>query len=254
MLRRPFVKMAGLLPERIRLYIEVRHYVNLISRFHLENEPDLGVALKMVRAGDVVVDVGANVGLWTIPMARQVGQRGHVIAVEPIPSTFAILAKVTDELTQEPSNIELHNCAASNGTGYLQMDIPFDGRGMKNRYLARVIDEGNGIRVIKVDLDEICRKHNKIQFIKIDTEGHELAVIYGCLKTLKKDQRILRIEISTELDDPLSEGGRILHLLEQHGYQCYRQLNGTLKPRKRGEEAVNYFFLPHATQDVVSRK
>jgi hypothetical protein len=55
------------LPQWLRLSIKARHYVRVLSRDLLERDYDLRGVRLLVRAGESVVDIGANVGVWTVP-------------------------------------------------------------------------------------------------------------------------------------------------------------------------------------------
>ncbi len=79
------------LPQRLRLSIKARHYARLLSHDLLERDPDLRGVRLLVRAGENVVDIRANVGVWTHYLSRLVGQNGRVWSFEPIPETFALL-------------------------------------------------------------------------------------------------------------------------------------------------------------------
>ncbi len=245
LIRNTCVQLLSVLPRRIRLALEARYYENLLSKFNLNKEPDLSLALEFIEPGHTVIDVGANIGLWTINLAKRVGRNGRTIAVEPVPTTFAILERVVNKVVNSGATILLHNCALSNDRGQIGMEVPVDGRGIRNHYLAKVV---SGVGQITVDvrkLDDICASiRERIQFIKIDTEGHELSVLMGGVETLRTHQPVLCVEISTDPDDVESEGGRLIQLLSDLGYSCYVRRNDHLSVREKGEVAVNYFFQP----------
>src|SRR5881296_1063654 len=74
----------------------------------LDSEKDLQVVKHIVRLGDVVFDVGANFGFYTLYLSRYVGDHGLVYSIEPIPLTFSILTHGVKRL--QLSNIKLVNC------------------------------------------------------------------------------------------------------------------------------------------------
>lgn len=252
LLRKALISIVTALPSPIRLAIESRYYRNLLSRFDLEKEPDLGVALRLIEPGDTVVDIGASVGLWTLSLAKRVGIHGRVVAVEPIPQTYAILERIVRSEVNLRSQVSLISCAISNTHGQLGMTIPRDDRGIRNHYLARIAAKGAFTVEVKT-IDEICESiPDTIRFIKIDTEGHELPVICGGLKTLQKHMPILCVEISTDPNDKETEGARLLHLLSEIGYAVYILRDGALRILGDGKKATNYFFIPR-TSTVASK-
>jgi len=79
------------LPQRLRLCIKARHYARLLGRNLLDRDFDLRGVRMLVRAGETVIDIGANVGISTHHLAQLVGRSGRVWSFEPIPETFAVL-------------------------------------------------------------------------------------------------------------------------------------------------------------------
>lgn len=245
MTRRILFAVLSSLPRRIRLMFESCHYSRLLSSFDLELEPDLSIALQLIEPRSTVMDVGASVGLWSINLAKRVGDGGRVIAVEPVPTTFAILKKMVARSAGVRAIVDLHNCALSERRGQAAMKLPRDDRGFRNHYCARIDSDGD-ILVNTETLDNICASvSSPVRFLKIDTEGHELSVVRGAVKTLRRYRPILCIEICTDPDAPGSDGARLMSLLGKLEYACYVRRHGELCPRQCADVAVNYFFIPN---------
>lgn len=244
MFRRILVAVLARMPADVRRAIEVRHYVRLLSRFPLERERDLAAALDLVEPGDVVVDIGANVGLWTVNLARAVGPTGRVLAFEPVPSTFAILQRTVAKLAPDPLRVALDRSAVSESAGPVRMEIPRDDRSIPNHHLARINPESGRIGVTSKTLDQaVAGTEGPIAFIKIDTEGHELAVLRGSLETLRRDRPALCIEVSTDPDEPTSDACELFRLLREIGYAPWVVDSDGWRPRQAGEPVLNCFFL-----------
>ena len=128
--------------------------------------------------GNVVIDVGANVGAFTIKAARQVGPTGKVIAIEPEAENLALLYKNTRHL----SNVVVIGKAASGSKGQqklYQAPQPF--------LFSTQSDYGLGFTEVEADsVDNIVSELglDRVDFIKIDVEGAELEVLEGAAKTL----------------------------------------------------------------------
>src|SRR5438034_5802906 len=88
---------------------------------------------RFINPGDAVLDIGANVGLYTVKLSKLVGPVGAVHAFEPVPETFDILQHVTRTLGLK--NVVLHNCALADRVGHLKVIVPTDSNGIKNYYL-----------------------------------------------------------------------------------------------------------------------
>ncbi len=142
---------------------------------------------KNISKGDVVIDVGAHVGYYTLIFARIVGKRGKVFAFEPDPENFRILKKNVS--MNGYKNVVLINKAVSNKTGKVKLYLCKENAGDH-----RIFDSHDNRESIKVDairLDDYFKDyHGKINIIKNDSQGAEGAVIEGMPNILKKNQKL----------------------------------------------------------------
>jgi FkbM family methyltransferase len=158
-----------------------------------------------LRSGDVVFDIGANAGYYTLMAARLVGPRGKVVACEPDPKMARYLRRhvaanrhrnvsVVESAVWATSGIARFSRGAGTGTG-------------------RVTDSGE-LAVRLTTLDELAMEHGAVPtHIKIDVEGAELDVLRGGHATLTRARPTIF----------LSTHGASVHnaccrLLEEHGY------------------------------------
>jgi FkbM family methyltransferase len=146
----------------------------------------------MVSPGDWVLDVGANVGHYTLELSKLVGAQGRVIAFEPVPEAFEVL--VANSRLAPHRNITLINAATSDTTRASGMVIPrYEDTGLDNLYLAHLSDGGAGLQVLCVTIDSLALPV-PIRFAKVDTEGHELATLRGMERLLRRDRPALVVE------------------------------------------------------------
>ena len=143
------------------------------------------------REGDIVVDVGAYVGRYTLTSSRRVGEYGKVVAIEGDPSHFAMLNK--NLKLNRIDNVRAINCMV----GSKDMNIKYQ------EFLAEL----NGTEKDSLDntlthinsLDNLLIKEcriNEVNWIKIDVEGAELEVLKGAHNILSKSKKIkIQIEI-----------------------------------------------------------
>ena len=133
---------------------------------------------KYLRPGDVVIDVGANVGLTTLAAARAVGDSGRVIAIEPHPRIFRYLRE--NVALNRAANVSLHNFALGNAEGTLLLsDMSADDHNF--------IAPGAGRLQVPVRrLDQLPIDSPRIDLLKIDVEGYENYVLQGAAATLQK--------------------------------------------------------------------
>jgi FkbM family methyltransferase len=127
-----------------------------------------------VRDGDVVWDVGSNVGHYTKRFAMAVGPNGHVVAFEPFPAT----AERLSEHMQGTPNYSLRMLALGAHDGYVMMQTGGDDIGATNRI---DLDTEDGVRVQIATGDGLLAMGDILppSILKIDTEGFELDVLRG---------------------------------------------------------------------------
>lgn len=246
-------------PESVLQYMRESFYCLQVKSFSENAEPDLYVVRNLVAAGDTVVDIGANIGDYTVFLSRYTGNTGKVYSIEPIPVTYRVLSKIAERLKLH--NVVLFNCALSEKNGRAVMEVPTYRSGDENFYQARIIDiakQHAARRHFEVEvktLDSLLLMAcDRIDFIKIDVEGHELQVLRGARELLQKFKPALLIEISGDPDDGLSTASRVVHELEQKGYAPFWYDGVGLKHRTNGVKSVNYFFLLRDHIETMKRK
>ena len=196
---------------------------------------------KFCKPGNVVMDIGANVGEWTLHMAKMVGETGRVFSIDPIPSMTKALKKTI--AVNNLSQVSVSQYAMSNKIGHSKLVSPFDkDNRVKSGWSRLTGDEEycspeelmtatypgikevtkiNTIEVQTITLDgfisEKCIK--RLDFIKIDVEGHERWVIEGGQQTLKTLKPSLVIEVGAEKKKEDRE--KIADQLRTLGYEIF---------------------------------
>lgn len=133
----------------------------------------------LVRPGNVVYDIGAHVGFYTLLFAQLVGPSGHVYAFEPNPRNLAYLR--THIKLNHYRNVTLVPSALSDTTGPLR----FEGQ-LGSNATGHLSDTGS-IEVQSFRLDEWIRQHRPKQpdYLKVDIEGAEARMLAGATQTLR---------------------------------------------------------------------
>jgi FkbM family methyltransferase len=150
---------------------------------------------KIVKRGDVVVDLGANIGYFTLLAARLVGKEGRVFALEPEPKNFGYLTK--NIALNNYKNVSTFQKAASDKNGKTELFIcSYDtGHHTINQYQGITAysrgreAEKKAIQIGTVALDSFLAGQ-KVNVMKIDVEGAELLAIKGAKETLSKNRDI----------------------------------------------------------------
>jgi len=163
---------------------------------------------------DVVIDVGAHVGIFTLKATQEAKL---VIAVEPEPHNYRLLKyNVT---MNNISNAICLNTALANFNGYIDLYIDRNSLGhsvvpeLRKRFVSK-----RKIRVKAMKLDSLVKELGleKVDFIKIDVEGAELNVLEGALETLRSFNPFLSIAAYHYKDEYIE----IYRFLKKIGYRC----------------------------------
>lgn len=206
---------AGLPPHRFRMWLNWQG--NLAFALGLY-EPEAAQSIRpFLKVGDCCVDVGANLGYYTIIMAKWVGSRGFVIAFEPFPANFEILKKNVH--LNGLQNVVLEPKALSNRNGSLRLihsiSDEFSATPSVTGYA--VDGEQDSVQVPTCRLDDYVAGLGRVpSFIKIDVEGAELSVLEGASNTLFSIRPVLLVEIH---DWGTNEAARVCKLLSEFQYQ-----------------------------------
>lgn len=204
------------------------------------NEPHLQRAIRQfVGAGDVVYDIGANIGYVSLSLAKRVGRLGGVIAFEPFPKNIAAFRENIGLNSLE--NVELFEFAASNRAGEAVLRL------LENPSTASLVWHRDNpsalevtIRTISIDDLVEAGKLPHPRFVKIDVEGAEGKVVEGMRRTIAAAKPVLFVECS--------EIGRqqSWHLLKELRYRCQSAI--TRKPIEAFEEYRHSDFLWSPTE------
>jgi len=164
--------------------------------------------------GNIVVDIGANVGTTVIPSAKTVGENGKVYAFEAHPQTFLYLKQNVS--LNKLNNVKLFNLAVGNRDATTKVSD------LENDDCNRIVDDNEGTAVAIGMLDDYLKDVDKIDLLKIDVEGYEKFVLEGAQNTLKKTKYIL-IEISENHFDVYEYSSReVLKLIKDNQFRLYK--------------------------------
>ena len=157
-------------------------------------EPDLTHFIRQrLRPGDVFVDVGANIGYFSIVAARRVGAEGRVVAVEASPRVFASLEQ-TVHANGVLSNVRMINVAAAARAG----SIPIFAGPAHNTGLASTVERWGRPQLAAVDatpLDDLLKGEeiSRARIVKVDVEGGEDQVLAGMARMIRDAPHELEI-------------------------------------------------------------
>ncbi|MEX0967070.1 MAG: FkbM family methyltransferase [Bacteroidia bacterium] len=189
-------RLASHFPQRYQQELKRLHFHRKIKkgRFYTE-EPEFSRLAGWIKAGDWVLDVGANIGHYTVRFSEIAGATGRVISLEPVPATFELLAANASQCRHR--NISLLNVAASTETKMLQMAVPTFDTGLTDYYRAEVTEAGGELSVMSISIDSL-NISQPVSLVKIDVEGHEIHALRGMAKLLRRDHPRIIVEGNSE--------------------------------------------------------
>jgi len=166
------------------------------------------------RKGWTIIDAGSNIGLQALYYAKEVGEKGIVIAVEPEPRNFGIL--LYNKTLNNSNNVVTLNIAVSDHNGEVRLYL----KTPTSHSIMHWIDERKFIEVPCKTLDKIISECNinQVDLLNLDVEGAALLCLKGCCNALKrKIIRRITIEIENE-----GEVKTLCEYLSNFSYKVFR--------------------------------
>src|SRR5262245_43251374 len=214
-------------------------------RYRLRTErSSISFLLQQRLRGEVVLDVGANLGIYSYWMHKAVGLGGRVIAFEPQPELARHLADLRNAFAL--TNLEIVNKGVSSSAGQAQLYRPEAGSGAGSLHVRSA--GWRSVDVELITLDAWYDDSRPVRFIKCDVEGHEYDVLVGARRILQRDRPPLLLEIhhaQAEKGDlagylaDLGYRGFFLHGGDQVSFAQF----GLFPYRKSWESHRNYVFV-----------
>lgn len=167
---------------------------------------------RILKKGDVCIDVGANIGAISISMRHIIGESGKLFCFEPGPILFQRLKKNIE--LNSFQNVTIYNYGLSDIDGVLYW--MFDPNHPGNAYLS---DKGD-IKVPVKRLDDCdFMKNERVDFMKVDVEGMELEVFLGAIELIKKNKPTILYE--SVVEGQFEKYKQVDDLLKSLGYKFY---------------------------------
>lgn len=228
-------KMTSYLPEGNTFYYYGYCEANLTN-----------FLLRYLKPESIVLDVGAHVGFYSMLTSALVSQSGQVHSFEPTPWTFNLLKQNTTNL----KNVTLNNNAVSNTNERIVFKDYGPGYGAFNTLRedgASVLKtKPKDVFVQTIILDEYCIEKNiRPDFIKLDAEGFEFAILNGMVKILTEDKPLVTLEVAGG-EDWSDNCRKSMNFLMDKDYLPYEMnIDGTIAPHTIQEnyEYDNILFI-----------
>jgi FkbM family methyltransferase len=223
--------------DGIKIHLNRNSRLTEFILFQHFEENEINFLNKFLKDGDIVFEIGANIGLHALHEAKAVGNSGKVFAFEPVPSTYnTMLANLK---LNAFNNIATYNVGLSNNKGQLEMNVSsnYDAWNTlvdQSKMVANTNIYDSKIYVDLIKLDDFMMEENidlkKISLLKIDVEGWEKFVLLGGSSFLKNESPVLMIEFD---ENNTWAAGYLCHelydLLVSFGYEIFTIVDGKLK-------------------------
>jgi FkbM family methyltransferase len=214
----------------INFKLDLSDYLDWLLYFYSKSDSSFGL-LNYLDNARTVIDVGGNIGQTGLAIAKKLGKESRIISFEPYPSTFN---RYMNNLGANPgtTNIKVENLALGDKEAVLDMFVESELNSGRNRIVFDKMNNTQGTVQVKVTtLDKYVLENNlpAVDFIKIDVEGFEHAVLKGAVETLKKDKPVLYIELSDgNLRSQGSSSLELVKFLNEIGYTAMNAVTKTV--------------------------
>jgi FkbM family methyltransferase len=184
-------------------------------------DPDLNALLSSLRRGDVAYDIGANIGIFSVLMAKMVAGGGHVVAFEPLPNVFEHLR--ANIALNALTNVRAFCTALSDVAGTRLMHTADESVLSSLESSARTDARSEQVRIEIGDRLRAVEGLPIPRVVKIDVEGHESSVLRGLRETLSRPEcRLVCCEIHPPMLPPGVTQETVLAQIRDLGFDDVR--------------------------------
>jgi len=222
-------------------------------------ERDTSKAIKrLVNSGDVVIDIGANIGAHTLPISKLIGDKGKVYAVEP--TNYAYKKLINNLLINDifSKNVQADQIILTNGNNkgvihnlYSSWPLTSKNVDQKHNVHQGVLRTISGATEVSLDNYLLNNNITSLDLIKLDVDGNELGVLSGAKNVLKEMKPVIIMELAPEQYDNENDFMEVIKILVLAGYNFY-SLNEKFKYPNAPLDLVGY-IPKNGSINVVAR-
>ena len=209
-----------------RLVVSFEEHLFRLAYFFGSHEPELSkLLLRISRPGQKWIDIGANIGVFTVTLAKSVGASGSVLAFEP---NQRLANRLLESIRINGfKNVELRQNALGESVGEALLHIPVateeipGGSGRASLLVQDSLGEVNIERIALSTLDHETKDLGEVFGVKMDVEGFELAVLKGGREFFTDHPpRVVIFEVSL-LPEALASPTELLAMVGSYGYDLF---------------------------------
>ncbi|QIX61991.1 FkbM family methyltransferase [Hymenobacter sp. BT18] len=231
-------------------------YIRLVSRVYLRlvgagwgkaKYPELFFLRRIVKPGDVCLDIGANLGYYSVMLSKLTGPAGQVLAVEPIPAFQAIWRD--NVRLSGYDNLMLLPYALGGENTTVQMGTP-ERDGLLHHGMTKIAasnPQEHYVRTYEVPMrnpDQLLADLTRLDFVKCDVEGFEYEVFRHMQATLRRHRPLIQTELNG-----LENRRQVVTLLSELGYKPFvlsarLELEPCLPAQLESAATADFYFQP----------
>jgi FkbM family methyltransferase len=250
--------------SRLNWSLDLNEGIDLAIYLGVYQKAPIRVLNRWAPPGSVVMDIGANIGAFALPLATHVGPSGKVIALEPTNFAFAKLQtniRLNNELVDRiiPMQVALQDSTANARTSNFYSSWPLrteTSSDIHAKHSGR-LEEATDIRFLTLDgllaeLRASGQVRGPVAFVKLDVDGNELSVLRGGSGLLQGDRPTFLVEIAPHVQDEVP--GRFEDLVStfsNHQYGFESASSGSALPMNAG--VLRTIIPAGASLDIVAR-
>jgi len=234
----------GLMNMRLRLD---EHMQSQIFWYGYYSRDIILLMNRLLKPGDVVADVGANIGEISLAAAKRVGGAGKVYSFEPMTTLFERLVQHIEMNNATQITPVRQGLADGQRTAVIYAQAEQFNDGTSHTGLGTIYpfgDRSQPVEEIQLNtLDNYCEQHaiERLDLIKIDVEGAELDVLRGAQSTLQKYKPFVILELQSETAQSAGNSAEeIISLVESNDYEIY-VIGRKTKLSRLDQEALSRF-------------
>jgi FkbM family methyltransferase len=195
----PQQKRVRQLYNGLKIECDLRDHVQQQIYFFGIYEPiETYLLQSCITEGDVVIDAGANIGIYSLLLSNAVGVTGSVHSFEPVPENFKSLTR-NREISGNPKQLKLNNLALWNKLETLEFSLSQEHEFNVGGFTAAKVNQAmRSFSCQTITLDQYVeeQKLSKVSAIKMDIEGAEKFALDGAIKTISKHKPLICMEIN----------------------------------------------------------
>lgn len=195
------------------------------------SEFEVQLFMQLIKPGDVVVEVGANIGAHSVPLAKRVGPQGRFLGFEPQHAVYQMLCG--NLALNGLGHMRCYWSACGSAAGEIIVP-PLDQSRPENFGGLALGQYQRGDRVPVITLDSL--QLTSCDLLKVDVEGMELQVLHGARQTIQRSWPYLYVENDRPENSPA-----LINLIMELGYTCYWHLPPMYNPQNHFRNQHNVF-------------